>query len=312
MADDDYNLLEKTELWVQPIRLRDANLTHVAAAVAKVLEVRPEEILVTDVRDETLTLDVLRPSIRPENLIGKRDAILACLAVIDGIRLLPETDVHSEGILGFVALDAEVARGAIELSREMAADISARIAHRAMIFSTGAELLAGLITDTNYPALADALTGGGFEVQRGPVLPDSRAAISRALSEGAAAGYGLLITTGGIGAEDKDHTVEAVQDVDAGAATPYIVHYEAGTGRHTKDGVRLAVGRIGRALIVSLPGPNDEVQLCLPVLLKGLRENWPAPELAESLAAAVRRKWRQSHPRCGHPGRHPAHGSHHT
>ena len=307
MADDDFNLLEKTELWVRPIILRNANLTRLAEVVAEALGLDASEVIVTDVRDDAITLDVLRPPVRPENLIGKREAILAAIGAVEGVTLLPETDIHSEGVLGFVALDSELARDVVERSRDMAADISARVARRVMIFSTGAEVRKGLITDTNYPTLAEAFERAGYQVQRGPVLPDSRAVISRSLYEGATAGYGLLITTGGIGAEDKDQTVEAVLELDPDAATPYLMHFEPGTGRHVKDGVRLAVGRLGHTLIVALPGPNDEVRLCLPVLLQGLEE---APldgeggneRLAEALAAPVRRKWRGRHGQTHSPG----------
>lgn len=309
MADDDFNLLEKTELRVRPIRLQGANLTAVAARLAEVLGLRAEEVLVTDVRDDTLTLDVLRPTVRPESLLGKRGAILAALAAVAGVTVLPETDLHSEGILGFVALDAALGRDVLARSREIAAEIKARVDRRAMIFSTGAEVQAGLIADTNFPTLAAALEQEGYQVRRGPILPDSRGAISRALYEGAAAGFGVLITTGGIGAEDKDHTVEAVLDLDVQAATPYIVRYEVGTGRHVKDGVRLAVGRLGRSLLIALPGPNDEVRLCLPVLLRGLREACSEAALADALAAPLRRKWRGHHPHPQGPEQGPGAGS---
>ncbi|MFO7559395.1 MAG: molybdopterin-binding protein, partial [Desulfobacterales bacterium] len=103
---------------------------------------------------------------------------------------------------------------------------------------------------------------------------------------------GLIITTGGVGAEGKDHTVEAVIRLDPDAATPYICKFEKGTGRHVKDGVKIAVGWVAGARIVSLPGPNDEVSLSLDVLMKALNHNLPNNALAEELAKRLREKLR--------------------
>ena len=39
------------------------------------------------------------------------------------------------------------------------------------------------------------------------------------------AGYGVVVTTGGVGAESKDHTIEALLKVDPQAATPYLTYF---------------------------------------------------------------------------------------
>lgn len=105
-------------------------------------------------------------------------------------------------------------------------------------------------------------------------------------------GFGLLITSGGVGAEDKDKTVEAIHSIDENAATPYIVKFKKGTGRHVKDGVRIGVGTEGLSTMISLPGPHDEVELAMPVLIKGLRENWDKMHLADCLAGVLANKWK--------------------
>lgn len=76
--------------------------------------------------------------------------------------------------------------------------------------------------------------------------------------------------------------------------------YEKGTGRHVKDGVRIGVGTEGLSMMVSLPGPHDEVELAAPVLLQGLRENWTKEYLADQLAAVLAEKWRQKSAGHGH------------
>jgi molybdopterin biosynthesis enzyme MoaB len=105
-------------------------------------------------------------------------------------------------------------------------------------------------------------------------------------------GFGLILTSGGVGAEEKDCTVEGLLRVDPSAATPYIVKFEPGTGRHVKDGVRIAVGKLGISWLVALPGPTREVQIGLDQLLEGLDKGWDEKQMAEHIASALRGKWR--------------------
>ena len=65
--------------------LDGANLTEIARAVARTLELPDDEVLVIDARGDLLALDVLRRSINPRQLVGKRDAILAAIADVDGV-----------------------------------------------------------------------------------------------------------------------------------------------------------------------------------------------------------------------------------
>ena len=102
----------------------------------------------------------------------------------------------------------------------------------------------------------------------------------------------MNITTAGVGAEKKDRTVEAILSLDPKASTPYISKYKQGTGRHHKDGVRIAVGTAMDTLIVALPGPNDEVRSSLEILIEGLRNSWSKELLAEELARNLRKKLR--------------------
>ena len=103
---------------------------------------------------------------------------------------------------------------------------------------------------------------------------------------------GLIITTGGVGAEDKDCTVEALLRVDPAAATPYIIKFKIGTGRHIKDGVRIAVGEVGISRFVALPGPTREVKLGLDRLLESQAKKWDKAETADHIASALRETWR--------------------
>lgn len=96
----------------------------------------------------------------------------------------------------------------------------------------------------------------------------------------------------GVGAEDKDRTIEAVLRLDPEAATPYICKYQKGTGRHHKEGVKIAVGMVSGSLVIALPGPNDEVNASLEVLTEGLKVGSNKLVLAESIAEALRKRLR--------------------
>jgi hypothetical protein len=103
----------------------------------------------------------------------------------------------------------------------------------------------------------------------------------------------LILTTGGVGAEEKDRTVEALLKVDPQAATPYILKFDVGTGRHVKDGVRIAVGKVGVSRLIALPGPTREVEIGLNRLLEGLDRGWDDVKIAEHIASGLRETWRK-------------------
>lgn len=145
----------------------------------------------------------------------------------------------------------------------------------------------------SFRTIADSVTllaDLGYRVTRGKTLEDSLNQVIGALRNAADMGYGLVITTGGVGAEDKDHLVEAILTLDPKAAAPYIVHYAPGHGRHKKDGVRIAVGSLDWTTVIALPGPHDEVKLVAPVLEQGLTEQWDKTSLAEKLSLPLRAK----------------------
>jgi len=109
-----------------------------------------------------------------------------------------------------------------------------------------------------------------------------------------------------VGAESKDATVEGLLQVAPDAATPWLVMYEKGQGRHVKEGVRIAVGRVGPTTLVALPGPNDEVRLALPVILTHFEDPSPDPQrLADEIAQALRHRLAEK------MGQHQSHPDHH-
>lgn len=287
------NLLEKTELWVNEITLDGANLTDLANAVAHAMGMQDGEVLVVDVRPRHITFDILAGDIPQENILGKESAILSAIRAVPGVTLYPETHLHSNGILGQVCAGVEDEERILRQVAQITDELRHSVSRRVIVFPTGFELQEGLIEDTNTPYLKDLLEREGYKVTVGRIMADDLSDIVDKLEDALNRGFGLIITTGGVGAEDKDHSVEGICSIDREAATPYIVKFQKGTGRHVKDGVRIGVGTEGLSMMVSLPGPHDEVELAAPVLLAGLREQWSKETLANRLADVLAEKWKR-------------------
>ncbi len=300
----EINLLEKTELWIVGLTLQNVRLDEIAAKVAEALELEPREVLVVDVREEHIVLDILRPVLKGQQIAGKGEEILRGISRIPGVTLSDRAAIHSEGALGWIALDPEESRKAFEKSARMGREIRERVAKRALVYSTGFEVQKGMIEDTNFPLIEERLKREGYTVKFGGILPDDTGAITYRLQRAMDEGFGLIITTGGVGAEEKDCTVEALLRVDPQAATPYVLKFEIGTGRHVKDGVRIAVGEVGISRFVALPGPTREVRIGLERMLEGLEKGFRKREMAEHIASELRGKWREHgphHPAKDHP-----------
>jgi molybdenum cofactor synthesis domain-containing protein len=289
-------LLEKTEVWLHGIDLDHANLPDLADVVADVLSLPRDKVFVTDVRPSLVVLDILAPRVELEHVAGKQGELLAALAKVPGIDVAPDATVHSEGILGVIGTPrAEVDRYLAD-ARKLEGQITAYAARRVAVVSTGSELLAGEIEDTNYAAIRSEMEGAGFEVEFGGIAGDSEAEIAGLVARLSGEGYGVIITTGGVGAEDKDHTVEALERLDPQLSTAVLAQYTRGHGRHVKDAVRIAIARLGWSTIFALPGPTHEVKLALPVITAGLGAGTALPELVEAIAAPLRATLPHHHP----------------
>lgn len=281
------NLLEKTELWVNHIKLDHVNLTQLAQTVADVLGLERSKVFVVDVRPDHITLDIMENDIPTENIVGKEREVLEALSQLEGVHLSEESYLHSNGILGLICLEGENPLAMSKTVNHMVDEMKERISKRAIIFPTGFELKQNLIEDTNTPYLKKRLEAEGYKVTVGDIIEDDLDDMVYKLSDAVSRAFGLIITTGGVGAEDKDKTVEGMLQIDPQAATPYIVKFQQGTGRHVKEGVRIAVGTVGPSMLVSFPGPNDEVRLAADALLKCLKSNLSKEVTAQHIAAVL-------------------------
>jgi molybdenum cofactor synthesis domain-containing protein len=176
----------------------------------------------------------------------------------------------------------------------MAEQITTAVSRRAVVFSSGSEVKEGKIKDTNSPFIMAALKEAGYLAQFGGVLDDDEVATAASLEEAVERGFGLIISTGGVGAENKDFTVEAIRRLDPRAHTPYILKFTPDNHRHYKEGVRIAVGKVGLALLVALPGPHEEAKIGCIRLLTGLRQGMEGFALAEYIVAILRDRWQQA------------------
>lgn len=281
----ELELFEKREIWIRPIRMRNVDLRVVAEKVSQILNLRKSEVMVVDVREDVLTLDIMRDTVEAQDIIGKREALLRALAEIPGVTLTPDTTIHSEGILGLIDIDDQtLAKKVLERTERMRRQISERIQKRAIIFPSGSEIQNGLIQDTNTPYIRERLTEEGFTVTTGIVLDDNTESIASALAAATNEGFGIIVTTGGVGAEHKDRMIEALQALDPKAATPYIMRYEKGTGRHEKDGVKIGVAQRDPSLVVALPGPHEEAKIGIEAIIEGLKRGLDREALAAHLA----------------------------
>lgn len=288
-----FDMLNKSELKITNITLNGTNLNEIADCVGTLLGIPRDEVLVIDVRNGEVALDILSSDVDPHSFVGQEKKLLESLSRIPGVTLSPDSHITSEGMLGWIAFDDPGTKAldeAVERAEQMAKELVSRVSKRVLVYPSGTEVESGEIEDTNTPMLVKALNEAGFNAQAGEILKDDEGYIVQKLMDGVYKGYGTIITTGGVGAEDKDHSVEAVLRIDPDAAAPYIAKFTKGHGRHVKDGIRIAVGQYEHVRFVTLPGPNDEVSACLPVLIDGMLQGVSKNELADRIADTLRNR----------------------
>ena len=285
---NDMQLLGKTEIWMQGVHLDNANLPEIASRAAEVLSLPEDKVFVTDVRPALVVLDVLQPKVALEQVVGRQPQIFAAISEIDGVSVDDNALIHSEGVLGVIGSTREQAKSIVENAKRMDKQIQEYASGRVAVVSTGPEIQKGEVKDTNFEAISEFMSNAGFEVFYGGVAGDTEREIAGLIARLSGEGYGLIITTGGVGAEDKDHTIEAVEGLDPDLSTAILAQYKKGHGRHVKDAIRICVGSLGWSTIISLPGPTHEVKLALPVIVEQLKLGTTAATLVEAIAEPIR------------------------
>ncbi len=113
----------------------------------------------------------------------------------------------------------------------------------------------GLREDVSGPAVAEALTAAGFQVDWQIVVPDERSDIAIALRRCAAQAR-LVATTGGTGLTARDVTPEATRDVCERLLDGLSERMRAEGARQTRFAAlsRAVCGTVGSTLVLNLPG----------------------------------------------------------
>ncbi|MQY37863.1 Molybdopterin adenylyltransferase [Streptomyces sp. RB17] len=139
--------------------------------------------------------------------------------------------------------------------------------YRALVVTASNRAAAGVYEDKGGPLVADGLKGLGFDVDGPRVVPDGDP-VEAALRAGVAAGYDVIVTTGGTGISPTDRTPEATRAVIE-YEVPGIAEAIRAFGREKVPTAALSrglAGVAGRTLIVNLPGSTGGVKDGLAVL----------------------------------------------
>lgn len=138
---------------------------------------------------------------------------------------------------------------------------------RALALTASNRASAGVYEDRGGPLIAAALRELGFAVDGPQVVPDGEP-VGQALRDAIAAGYDLVVTTGGTGVSPTDRTPEATRAV-LDYEIPGIAEAirSAGSAKvPTAVLSRGVAGVSGRTLVVNLPGSTGGVKDGLAVL----------------------------------------------
>ena len=140
---------------------------------------------------------------------------------------------------------------------------------RALAVTVSNRAAAGVYPDRSGPVLVDLLRRAGCAVVDGPlVIPDGDP-VAEALRDSVAAGYDVVVTTGGTGLTPTDQTPEMTRpllDREIPGIAEAIRTAGAAAGVPAAILSRGLAGLAGRTLIVNLPGSTGGVKDGMAVL----------------------------------------------
>ena len=129
-------------------------------------------------------------------------------------------------------------------------------AGRAQVITASNRAAAGVYADRGGPILVQGLREMGFEVD-GPVVVPDGAPVEAALREAVAAGYDVVLTTGGTGLSPTDRTPEATRAVierEVPGLAELVRAQGVAAGVATAALSRGLAGVASSTLVVNLPG----------------------------------------------------------
>ncbi|NEA42330.1 bifunctional molybdenum cofactor biosynthesis protein MoaC/MoaB [Streptomyces sp. SID11385] len=204
---------------------------------------------------------------------------VAALTVVDMVKAVDKaatiTDIRVETKTGGKSGDwhrdsASAATGASPGDRE-AAPRTPLGPRTALVVTASNRAAAGVYPDRGGPLIAEALRSWGFATEGPQVVPDG-APVEAALRAAVAAGYGVVVTTGGTGLTPTDLTPEATRAV-LDREIPGVAEAIRAEGLGAVPSAALSRGLAGVAgttLVVNLPGSTGGVRDGLAVLERWL------------------------------------------
>ena len=139
---------------------------------------------------------------------------------------------------------------------------------RALVVTSSNRAAAGVYPDRSGPVVVDGLRELGFDVDGPEVVADGEP-VETALRSAVAAGYDVVVTTGGTGLTPADLTPEMtrrVVDREIPGVAEAIRAYGTAAGVPTAALSRGLAGLAGRTLVINLPGSTGGVRDGLAVL----------------------------------------------
>jgi len=139
---------------------------------------------------------------------------------------------------------------------------------RALAITISTRAAAGVYPDRSGPVLADLLREAGCTVD-GPVVVPDGAAVELALRDAVAAGYDVVVTTGGTGLNPNDVTPEMtslVLDREIPGIAEAIRAAGVAAGVPAAALSRGIAGQANRTIILNLPGSTGGVRDGMAVL----------------------------------------------
>ncbi len=139
---------------------------------------------------------------------------------------------------------------------------------RALALTVSNRAAAGIYEDKSGPVLAELLREAGFDVDGPQVVPDG-APVEAALRAALAAGYDVVVTTGGTGLTPADLTPEMtllVLDKEVPGIAEAVRAAGVAAGVPSAALSRGVAGVAGMTLVVNLPGSTGGVRDGMAVL----------------------------------------------